>query len=366
MKPPLIGWHVPSMNERRAGLRYRCLYPMAELSRQGVAAERFQVERSAHYTHLVLDAWNLFPSVSDADQVRQLLELVQTQRRLGTRIVVDNCDNQFANIPDTAWALACEQLRSLARSADTVLCCSQELAGVMQRQCGLAQTPTVVEDPIETEIRYASDRWWRSLLSPGRKRSWWRHLTHRRRLAAERAAGITPLVWFGAHGNQFAEGGMLDLLRVVPVLQQLAQGHRLSLTVISNHAGKFEQHFSRLGFPSHYLEWDRVTFLDSLRLHEIALLPMSMNDFTRCKSANRMALSLYHGLNVVADPLPAYRRFAGCSQQDDWLGGLQAYLQDAALRRSHRQSGRDLAWQAFSPARIAQQWRQALQLPEPS
>lgn len=363
MTSPLIGWYVPALNERRAGLRYRCLYPMAELRRQGVAAERFQHARAAHYSHLVLDAWALFPSVSDADQVQQLLDLVEVQRRQGTRIVLDNCDNQFANIPDAAWEQACERLRNLARSADQVLCCSQELATVMQYQCGLAQRPTVVEDPIETEIRYAEDRWWRSLLSPGRKRSWWRHLSHRHLLAKERALGVTPLVWFGAHGNQFAEGGMLDLLRVVPVLQQLEKRHRLSLTVISNHVGKFEQHFSQLGFPTHYLEWDRVTFLDSLRLHDIALLPMTMNDFTRCKSANRMALALYHGLNVVADALPAYQCFASCSQQDQWSQGLQAYLQDPALRHSHRKTGREMAWQAFSPASVAQQWRHALQLP---
>ena len=357
-----VAWHVPVLNERRAGLRYRCLYPMELLRQAGVPAMLFKQAEASAYSSVIFDAWTLFPSVSTPAQISQLLELVDRLRQQGTRIVLDNCDNQFAATPNASWTNACEQLRVLAQQADVVLCCSEQLATVMQQECQLAERPRVVEDPIETSIRYTGDRWWRSLLSPRRKLSWLRHSQHHQALARERSRGITPLVWFGAHGNHFADGGMLDLLQVLPVLKEIALEHGISLTIISNHRGKFEQHFSQLDFPTHYLDWDRVTFLQALRLHDIALLPVVDNAFTRCKSANRLSLALHHGLNVVADPLPSYQRFANCSQLGRWKDGLQAYLGDAKLRSEHLRSGQALVQAHFGPQAITGQWLRALDL----
>ena len=156
---------------------------------------------------------------------------------------------------------------------------------------------------------------------------------------------------------------MLDLLHVLPALKEIAKDRAISLTIISNNRGKFEQHFSQLDFPTHYLDWDRVTFLQALRLHDIALLPVVDNAFTRCKSANRLSLALHHGLNVVADALPSYQRFAACSQIGQWQEGLEAYLGDASLRAEHLRSGQALVQQHFGPQAITSQWLRALDLP---
>jgi hypothetical protein len=360
-RPLSAAWYAPDANDRRAGLRYRCVYPIQALCNLGVHAELFDARRDAGYDVVAFDAWTLFPTVGGTTGASQAVTLAQSLKARGTRVLLDNCDNQFAGKPTAAWRQACEHVRTLARLADHVVTCSEELAAVMQAECGLGTLPTVIGDPVEERITYRSDHWLRALVSPARKASWWRYLQHRQRIGAERARGVTPLVWFGSHGNAFADAGMTDLARLLPLLAQLNAEHPLSLTVISNHRGKFDAHFGGQTFASHYLDWDRITFLASLRLHDIALLPITHNDFTRCKSANRLTLALHHGLNVVADGIPSYREFQGCTFLDDWPGGLRAYLGSPELRRRHREAGRVLAQARYALPHVAQQWKQALQ-----
>ncbi|MDQ8024018.1 MAG: hypothetical protein REI94_19425 [Moraxellaceae bacterium] len=358
--PLRAAWYVPAVNERRAGLRYRCLYPIAALRKLGVDASVFDADAGLPAC-VVFDAWSIFPTVAGAEKAAQILPTARKLREQGVRILLDNCDNQFSGNADEGWAKATSDLQQLATMADVVVTCSDELAHIMQARCGLETTPRVIGDPIEERIAYMGDSFWRSLLSPGRKRSWLRYLGHRARLAAERSRGITPLVWFGAHGNSFSDGGMLDLARITPLLAEIHRDHPVSLTVISNNRGKFETHFADHPFPTHYMDWDRITFLQMLRLHAISLLPISLNDFTRCKSANRLVLSLHHGLNVVADAIPSYGMFAPVCHLDDWESGLRRYLRSPQLRAEHVRAGRQLADQHFSHECIGRQWQAALQ-----
>lgn len=359
-------WYVPEVNERRAGLRYRCTYPIAALQRRGINAALFDEKNAELYDAVTFDAWTLFPTVTSEVAAERALALAERLKANGTRIILDNCDNQFSGSPDQNWRDACNRLRRLANQANTVITCSDELASVMQAECGLTRTPLVIGDPIETRIRYTSDSLLRSIASPGRKLSWFRYIRHRAQITIERSQGISPLVWFGGHGNSFSEGGMLDLKRVVPILSAMSQEHPVSLTVISNNRSKFESHFSDLPFSTHYIEWDRVNFLAMLRLHAISLIPIALNEFTRCKSANRLTLSLYHGLNVVADAIPSYRDFANVCALDDWHGGLRKYLANPGLRNRHKADGKALALAKFDIDRIADAWVAALNHASPS
>ena len=359
-RPLRVAWHVASFNERRASLRYRCIYPMASLRQSGVDAVLFDEGAEQQVDCVVFDAWSLFPTVNGGRDEDALPTLVQRLKARGVRIVLDNCDNQFSGVLGEGWERALVRLREVAAAADVVVTCSAELAQVMQRECALTSLPYVIGDPVESRIRYTEDNVLRSLLSPGRKLSWARHLAHRARLTAERARGLTPMVWFGSHGNQFAEGGMLDLERVIPTLEKLNRERPLSLTVISNNRGKFDTHFAQQAFPCHYLEWDRVNFLATLKLHAISLIPATLNDFTRCKSANRLTLSLHHGLNVVADAIPSYVEFSSACQLDDWERGLRRYLDSPALRRQHLLEGQRLSRERCSHERIGNQWQDAL------
>ncbi len=360
MKPLRAAWYLPEVVERRAGLRYRCLYPLAQLRKRGFDVGLLAPGDAQNFDTVVFDAWGLFPTTAGERQAEASLRLAMELKLRGVKIVLDNCDNQFAGAPSEAWQRACQRLRNLALLADRVVTCSPTLADEMMNECQLQSRPLVIGDPIETEIRYSSDRLLKSLLSPSRKLSWLRYLRHRYRLGRDRSAGAMPLVWFGSHGNGFAEGGMLDLKRISPIMARVHQKHPLSLTVISNNRPKFDAEFARLPFPTHYLEWDRINFLASLRLHAISVIPVTANRFTACKSANRVALSLHHGLNVAADSIPSYEEFSAVCALDNWEQGLTNYVSKPALRQAHQEEGAKLATARFSAEQVADRWAQAL------
>ena len=136
----------------------------------------------------------------------------------------------------------------------------------------------------------------------------------------------------------------------------LHRDHPLSLTIISNSRRKYRKIFSRWAIPIEYLEWSPNTFLDALRAHSVALIPISTNPFTFCKSNNRLALALHSGLAVVADPIPSYAEFSGACQLANWEGGLRSYLADPLLRARHVAAGRELVEQHSSLYQIVNQW----------
>lgn len=358
---PIAAWHLVDPNPRRAGSRYRCLYPMEELCRQGFAVELFDPARERAYGSVVFNAWNLFPTVSEDCDADKIMALASRLKRAGTRIVLDNCDNQFAaHEAEPAWLRGLARLRELSKMADTLVVCSATLAEAMRAHTGFSGEIRVIGDPIEKSIFYPGDSVLRSWLSLRRKASWLLYARHRFAIAADQRQGRTPLVWFGSHGNAFTEAGMLDLLRRREMLESLNRLQPVSLTVISNHRSKFAQHFGDWMFPTHYLEWDRLTFLAALRLHTISLIPAQLNDFTRCKSANRLILSLAHGLATVADPIPSYAEFSGVSRLGDGEHGLAEYLTDAGVRKRDIDAGRQLIEARYSLTAIAAQWGQAL------
>jgi hypothetical protein len=299
--------------------------------------------------------------VTSEESADRVLALAGELKQRGKRIVLDNCDNQFAaDAVNAAWQRALDRLRTLAHLSDSLVVCSEALAEVMNEQTDPGQNIRVIGDPAELRIRSPRDSALRSFFSPQRKRSWLRYWQHRLRVREDAREGRTPLVWFGSHGNHFAVGGMLELAKMRKGLEARNRSHPISLSVISNHRPKFEQHFCGWSFPVRYLEWDRVTFLAALPLHAISLIPTEINDFTRCKSSNRVVLSLAHGLAVVADEIPSYREFSEVIHLGDIEYGLNEYLSDPALRRHHVAAGRRIVASRYSLSAIAEQWRAVL------
>ena len=353
---PRINWYVPEVNERRASLRYRCVYPMRELRKRGWQVGFFDPSSSNKIDVLVLDAWTLFPSTAGPAAAGSLHRVLAGARRAGCRVLLDNCDNQFSGMPNAAWEAACEQLRRLAGNVDAVSVCSEPLAKVMTQRCDLLSSPYVVGDPIEDDIVYEGDNWVKTVLSPHRMRAKWRLHRHGRWLSSMRAQGRMALVWFGSSGNGFAAGGLSELKSVIPVLRQVNRRYPVCLSVISNSPPRFAETFADSGLQVQYLEWDRTTFLRALRLHDIAIIPAAINEFTVCKSANRLTLSMHHGLNVVCDAIPSYRAYAECCVLNDWEQGLTRYLSEPTLRAEHLRRGRILVEHACSVAAIGSEW----------
>jgi hypothetical protein len=314
---------------------------LAELQSWGYPIELFNSRRMREYAVVVYS--KLY---DDA-----IYDEASFLKECGARVVLDLCDNHFYN-PNGLASLnkAGAQLKRMMALADELVASTAAMAEVMRAELAARRNITIIEDAVETEIRNVSSPFWDC---------WWqksRLFGLLQRLKEGELHGRTPLVWFGIHGGPNAEYGILDLLKLRPLLEQMNRAHPLSLTVISNSRRKFDAAIKRWAFPTFYLSWHPETVLPALRAHQITIIPVSDNPFTRCKSNNRVAFSLNAGLAVVADTIPSYRDFAGVCFLSDWRAGLERYLADPALRRQHVEQGQAIVARQFSVERIARKW----------
>lgn len=336
----LVGWRPTGSDAGVASVRIRCLNPIRELRRRGYPVELFDPARSGAYSAVVYS--KVYHDAAQAE-ARRL-------RANGTRIVVDLCDNHFYNpLKLDTLRTAAARLRRMLGEADELVASTDAMAEVLRGELG-AETPvTVIGDAVETRIEGVRTTSWKR---------WWarRRLdTLTARLGA--APGRTRLVWFGSHGGPSGDHGMGDLEILRPLLESLHRDHSLSLTVISNSATKFARLIRPWSLPTHYLEWHADTFLEALRLHTIAVIPIRQNPFTRCKTNNRLVTALTAGLAVVASGIPSYGPFEGCCALDDWSGGLQRYILDPDARRQDVARGQALVQRESSLVVIADQWQ---------
>ena len=149
---------------------------------------------------------------------------------------------------------------------------------------------------------------------------------------------------------------MHDLMRIAPQLESLSSHLPLSLSIISNHAGKFRRLRKQMNFTCHYLPWNASNFSRAMRLHDVALIPVSLNPFTACKTNNRIATALVHGVAVVADPVPSYLEFSDSAILGDWEGGLQRLCTDSEWRQQRVRVGRERLENRWALRTISAQW----------
>jgi hypothetical protein len=338
----MIGWKATSTDPRVASARIRCLNPLRELKRRGYPVELFAPTHTSQYDAVV------YSKLYDQASYHEAVAL----KTGGVRVVLDLCDNHFYNPHgDPGLARAAEELRVMMDVADHLIASTQTLAGVMQTQLSVPRPISVIGDAVEDEIVELRGS------VPGR---WWDQLQLRRLtrwLAHGRRQGRSPLVWFGLHGGSRTEHGMLDLARVRPVLEALHRDTPLSLTVISNSRRKYAQSIQPWALPTAYLAWSPETFQAALRLHDIAIIPVTPNDFTVCKSNNRLVTALNSGLAVVADAIPSYREFEHVCRLGDWGEGLRCYLSEPHIRERDVLAGQQQIRRDWSLPRIADTWQ---------
>jgi len=337
----LIGWKPRFLDIRVASYRLRCLNPLTVLRNRGLPVELFRHEHSKAYRAIVYS--KLYG--------RETYEEAQSLKQTGVRIGFDLCDNHFYsawNSP-TSRQLG-DDVRRMIEVADGVAASSQELAGEMMRQATVKKPITVIGDGVESEIDVSDFSPW--------QRAWHRlfskHLL--RQIESMKAKGTIPLVWFGNHGSPETEGGMLDLLKIRAVLESIGRRFPISLTVVSNARDKFRRQIQPWALPTTYVEWSPISFLPILRAHSIAVIPITANPFTRCKTSNRLALAIHCGLAMVADSIPSFRDFSESCFLDNWNDGLLAYLQNPGLRQRHLEAGRAVIEKSFTGEKIADQW----------
>lgn len=182
--------------------------------------------------------------------------------------------------------------------------------------------------------------------------------------AKEDDAPPTPnasqLLWFGNHGAEYADFGMLDLLRIKDELEAIALEYSVELVVVSNNREKYRAHIQPMAIPSRYVEWSPTSIDRELQRATLVLIPNSLDDFSICKSANRSVHALINGLPVVATSTPSLHPLLDSIAVNDFRAGLRRYLSSAQHAADDVARGQQLALTHFGPAVISEAWQRVL------
>ncbi|WP_325918169.1 glycosyltransferase family protein [Pseudomonas frederiksbergensis] len=168
------------------------------------------------------------------------------------------------------------------------------------------------------------------------------------------------LLWFGNHGADYADFGILDLLLIRDALETIALEYPVELVVISNSAAKYERVIKPMALASRYVEWSINAVEKWMAVSRVVLIPNSCDPFSICKSANRTVHALTRGIPVVATATPGLAPVAGGLVTDDFLSGLRRYLSDRANGQRDIALAKELIERHFSSAVIGSLWEGVL------
>lgn len=332
-----IAWKPQNYEPRVASVRIRCLNPMRELRSRGVPIELYHARHESSYRTIIFSkAYN----ARDVDLARRLKEQ-------GIEIIFDLCDNHFLHNEERVG-----RLREMLLLADRRVVSSHALADVVQMEMGDDRPLYVIEDAVEDHLSG----------NPLDILGWLRARAQLRALDRflVRNSQAAHLVWFGNHKASYRDSGLAHMLKLRTLLESLQALKPLSLTVISNSREAFDRVFGGWKMPVFYIDWSAHTFFSAMRRHDVAVIPIEVNEFTAVKTNNRIALSLSLGLGVVADSIDSYRVFNDCAFLDRWEEGLSAYLDDPELATRHARCGKQIIAEHFTVEVIAERWRQLL------
>ncbi|PTU00052.1 hypothetical protein DBR45_24720, partial [Pseudomonas sp. HMWF031] len=180
-------------------------------------------------------------------------------------------------------------------------------------------------------------------------------------VAAVDSSKTMYLLWFGNHGADYADFGMLDLLPIQDALEAIALEYPVELVVISNNSAKYERKIKPMAIASRYVEWSINAVEDWMAVSRVVLIPNSCDPFSICKSANRTVHALTRGIPVVATATPGLASLAGSIVTDDFLHGLRRYLSNPENGRQDIAVARELIEQHFSSPVIGSLWQEVLQ-----
>lgn len=330
--------HLPSADV--ASTRIRCLGVMDALASLGWQTRLYN-PGDAPPPVLVLGKRYDADSLAHAQGLR---------RQHGTRLLLDLCDNHFeATRDDPALQRRATLLRAAVEAVDGVVASSATLARVVRDHCPGVRGLEVIDDLLDP-------------LATGGQAGW-----HGAALAAffalRRPAPGRRLVWFGQASSVLAEAGLRDLDRIAPQLAEHHARRPLTLTVLSNRFSVYRKAARHWRFPSVYLPWTAARFGALLARHDVALIPVTPNPFTVCKTSNRALTAFAAGLAVASDPMPAYDALADTIVVGDWDAGLARLMDGADERRRRVAAAGQLIQARHSSAAIGAQWARVLQQP---
>ena len=327
----LVGWKPKSNSRDVASVRFRCLSPMAELQRTGFDVELYSEEAAAADRYAAVIFSKLY---SPADQ-----KLAAELNARGVRTILDLSDNHFynpSNLPE--YVTAASNMRAMCGLVDRVICCSAYLGQIVAQEVKLPRPPLVVGDAVEAMV-----------------------LPLDARLPfSSRGGDPFCILWFGSHGSPNAPAGMEDILRIRKQLEAAHEKVKCELIVLSNNAEKYQALAPKIGIPSSYVEWSGDALMTTMARTHLVVVPVSVNPFTKCKSNNRAATALWHGIPVIADRIPAYEDLRSFMFLDDWDAGFAHALAGSREIQMRTEAGTVSVRQDFNISVIAAEWRRAI------
>ena len=326
-----VGWKPKSASSDVASVRFRCLSPMKELQRTGFDIQLYSQDaaQAGEYSAVIFSKLYTL-----ADQA-----LARTLKAQGVRTILDLSDNHFynpANLPE--YLAAASNMKAMCELVDRVVCCSPHLALIVSQQAKLKRPPLVVGDAVE-QISLPIDA-----VSP----------------FARSHSDPFRITWFGSHGSPNAPAGMEDILRVRTHFEVLQSRTNAELIVLSNNVEKYRALAPRMGIPSTYVEWGDDALARVLSRTNLVVIPVSQNPFTKCKSNNRAATALWHGIPVIADRIPAYEDLRNFMFLDDWAAGLEHAVAQSREIQLRTVAGTSYVRHNFNISVIAGEWRRAI------
>lgn len=336
----MIGWWLTGRNLRMASSRIRGELVLRRLRQAGLPVQWFDENRPAGYDTLVVGKRYDPASLATVTRLKQQ----------GARIIVDLCDNHFCFPQDSSdLAEGAERLRQLLCMADHVVASTATLAGVIRQEYSGPASVSVIGD-LADDLSIIPAAWHE------RAAGQLRRSIAEARLNSIGRGGRLGIAWFGDKGRPYAESGMSNLLPIRETLEQINREQPIYLSIISNSKQRFSELIRPWRMPTLYFKWHPWSFETALRSHAIAVIPVSRNAFTECKTDNRVVTAFGAGLAVVTDPIPSYEPYREVIGFGNWDANLRRYLGDAALRMQHAEEGRRIAARLNDPETITRAW----------
>lgn len=334
-----------------ASTRYRAMAPAIGLEQAGYACT--VTDRTISDADLRQCAAIIFAKALRTEDVA----LAERANALGAPVLLDICDHMFFDAygggKGAQYAAAYRSMASLAKATVTTTTPLADILRDLAPQTPIEIIPDYEETPASVAKIAARARQWRPPTWRQRVRDL--VLPHTPKQAP--LVSANPIVaWFGNHGAPHSDFGMAALAALLPALANVAKTHPFTLLVISNSRAKFDQLFADAPFQAIYREWTPDGVFALIDRATISLMPMPLEPFTRCKSANRIVLALSRGSAVIADDFPALADFKDCIEIADWENALRRYLSDEPLRRTHVAEGRRIIAEHYAAPTVARQW----------
>ena len=294
------------------------------------------------------------------------LELAREAAGARVHVLLDVCDNVFA---EGYTAHSAQNLERMAALASAIVTTGPALADVLRAQLG--RPVHVVPDPVETpgDVRYAERLLRRERVARARRErpqdlplaaAGVLRQALRVRKPAPPLDELPQVLWFGNAGSLQPRFGIANLADIGPELEQAAAETPFRLVVVTGDEDAYRREIEPLGLPTRFARWDRRSIFDHLAESAVVVVPNSRDEFSVCKSANRLTLALSRGVPVVATRIPSLEPLSECVLFDDFRAGVSAYLRDRELAAEHLARAEPVLEREFSAEAVAERWLSVL------